>query len=156
MPNLHTLRSRNIRLWQNLPRFCQQATAGCPKYRSRKRFHHPFPYRSPGRFLSPASPKCHSSVWHIRENAVHVPFQYGTPDIFHGFPSWFPPASSRNCSPLFTKYIQWNSVLWVIFVYQIFADVFIWFEYSRNFTVLENIGTIWYHISGYILYLCTM
>ncbi len=24
----------------------------------------------------------------------------------------------------------------------VFADVFIWFEYSRNFTVLENIGTI--------------
>lgn len=32
--------------------------------------------------------------------------------------------------------------LQVIFVYQLFADVFIWFEYSRNFTVLENIGTI--------------
>lgn len=64
------------------------------------------------------------------------------------------PGRTPPCSPLFTKYIQWNSVLQVIFVYQLFVDVFIWFEYSRNFTVLENIDTIWYHISGYILYLC--
>lgn len=44
--------------------------------------------------------------------------------------------------PLFTKYIQLNSVLYLIFVYQLFADIFIWFAYSQNFTVLENIGTI--------------
>ena len=72
----------NISVYKDREGVIEQESSPCLKEKL-------FPYLNPcpELFLSPVSPRCRSSGWCIRGNAVHVLFQLGTPDIFHGFPS---------------------------------------------------------------------